>query len=632
MSKVRTLPEKISIYEILMQRFYLVNGSVDKETTALQLLNSNLSDVNFFPSEVQDSGLALLDAPNIASGTEATIQVRTCTNIDIDHPAIYTGCQPGDKGRMALRSSARKKSSIALTSAPQTPVRARKGQVHHSLKVKQEEDTVIVLSEGPCPSSAEMQAQAGSIPNYIDNEAALPVSGPFSSSIAEARDMNSPGTWGGRTRKRNVQAKNVHDTAVVKIKRIKLEESIRLHDIPPLEVPSDTIIVNQALRIATTGISVSALGKKSKKGISARSGLQAKQNPLNTTDETVVATLSQSKSTTLAAPSKAKSKSLIKKQRSRAIPKSFKSRAEELRRHEQRIMFSTARTVNQPIKAITKELDGKPRARSAPAGLRRLGATLDVKKQHEPMPLAGAVRALSEAPEKSRAEVNVGNKTRRSRSTPPTASYTRNSRLKICEVDSQIRASEENDSRKGRARSVGAIPAFPQPNMWSIHPNIPKNGKKLKNFKARGLRLPKESPSSGSKRKKAAKIASQKKDCTQSKASTMTIALTDIDFDLSDALDISDSGTSLNEDGFPYQLSQKLERAKQRPRLELIQRNKLRFRKKIAIKRRISQPKESLNGGEESTGSIPYDPRIFPGALTYDEGRHQWMVPASCYR
>jgi len=620
-----------------MHHMGIGNGASNAETNlgAQMASNGPIGNVTF---EIQNTQPALLNASNVIKTIEGKpARVAGYEDREMVDTTQSTIHQPADEGSIVLEASTRRVSALAsTTAAPRAPERAKTG-LPLELPVEPNEDHTVVLNTMFSPSNLPMIPRDGIyIMEGMGDTTALSISEPHISSTAAECQGLSPVVNLKSVRKRKAPVK-LRDDERRKVKREMIEVSRNLLNIPQFDSTEEVIALARPAAISQPEMSISGptyiaenLGEPSNpemtvKRLETRKQDQAtKESDVGKRETTIGATASLSLA-------RVKLKSSFKKPDGRKSAETTRKRLETRRRNiaeRQRLLLYTARLLKQPVETIThrRKSGTSRRASSAPAGHHTL---YWARKQDEPASLARKVRASSEV------LLNAVKKPRtRCKSAPPpklVSKKRRNASPKENGTEAWNLIHQQLNSRGRRACTEGATPATSSPRVTQL-PNsaTTKYRRPARKYKRDvGLRLPKETPPL--KRKQTIAVSAQERGHTE--CDFCNESSFDVDMDISDALDISDGDIPIDGRGLPFDLSEKLERAEKRPRLELIQ-----LKESPAVTEKLKkrttlvgvQNEEGNDGGE--TEDLAYDPRYHPSAVSYDAKRKRWMVPASCYR
>lgn len=616
-----------------MHSNYLENNTVS-DPSYNKDQDTNTPDVDNSTSDMHDSQMASLNRPNISNSGKKSLRIDPCADVDMVLAIRSAKEQFTHENGILLRKSTRQQVGCCSIMVPATPTRPKKGKssMHQTFKTEmalQVEPTEPAIKKA---SGAMMETSFNSISPTGAEHSMNPV--------AEKRQSS-------RKRKAPVR---LADCATPKIKKERVETPIKIE-----ETEEDTIAVARPDAILISLSPISQLQSETKKqddGSDLRlinGGLKTLgtiRNNANYTEDSVV----------LASPlvegsSKSNVGSLGKKSDGRKNPEVVRKRLDTMRRNlakKQRRLLHAAGLQAQSKTALERhsKLDSRRRGRSAPPGQRILQAKrITEPNEYGCIPLETIKRALSESPRTLVEKLHRG--TERSRQSLPPSTHRNERRIPIEERGEEIPISPltGHNHQGRRAYSEGAMPdpQFPtfEPIQGSTLKNPPvptRNRKKIKKIRVGGLRLPKDTPPPLKlKRKRATAATSQKKNRT----SLEGIGPSDADINLSDALDISDADTTCDENGFPFQLSEKLARAEKRPRLQLYH-----FMNPHPTKTTLNQRRGTRKGKvkieegaiehvshiEDERQEIRYDLRYHPSALSYDSVQEKWQIPHSCER
>lgn len=584
--------------------------------------------------EIQDSRhSALLESNAIKAIEENHGGADDCSGREMIYAIQSTKNQLADQGSIILQPSTRQRSVLAsTTAAPQSPVRAKKKGV----KVEPKEENTGVLNYLPSPSTLQVIPQDSIyIMEGMHDTMALSTSEPhISSTIAECQALGPVANLRRSERKRKGPVK-FGDDKRRKVKREIRKESNNLLSIAQFDSMETIALVHPAaVAVSETPISDSTPVADSPGGpnnletamrriATQQQGHSAKQSNAGMRGDNIGTATSHSLS-------KAKLKSAMKRADDRKHTAALGNRPETMLRpiaEEQCLLLDIARPLKQPVENIKHDGKSGPgrRSSSAPAGRRAPRILHSIREQDESASLARNTRASSEVPRYVKLEVKKP--TTRGSSAPPLRSFSKNrqnTNLKEIMTEAWDFVHQQLNPRGRRVCTEGAMPEITLPTVAQLpYSASTSSARKYKNYV--GLRVPRETKL---KRKRAAAISVQKKgyaECDSSDESS-----SDVDMDISDALDISDSNTSIDKGGFPSDLSEKLERAEKRPRLELIQLKGCPTVTRKGKKRTIV--KNEKGDGEGGTEDLPYDSRYHPSAVSYDTKAKKWVIPFSCKR
>lgn len=300
-----------------------------------------------------------------------------------------------------------------------------------------------------------------------------------------------------------------------------------------------------------------------------------------------------------------------KKVDGRSNPESIRKRLETRRRNK----AARRRLVNIEAEPVSHASTKRLRARSAPAQTRYIRKKKAVNDHF--LTVSQTSRASSEHPHVICSKKTEGYLTKgRGGSAPPPVTPTTNgpgtSRTNLEHYQNLL--GMVSDTQIRRAVSEGAQPECP-PAPFLVRRAARPRASTSKKSRATTQTRPKYT-------RKAAQVTPQKNETDND---SVQPGLVDLDEDLSDALDLSDGDTSLDQSGYPISLFEKLSRAESRPRLKLALSVNLRDRG--VVSRRIN-----LVEVESDQNNEKHDPRYHPSALTYDATLDRYLIPHSCSR